>query len=202
MLEIKIRDLIVPKEFVKYLSIAWNGDIEIHLSDPTKGEHQEDFDHWKNWCGRNHGKTVEDVAIGNHIFDEDFFHVKKTDVSELIKNKNEGHIQIVLIPKRGKAIEIEIENMTIPKEFVRIITFRDNGIEIRLEQPNNDTENFNTFVDTMALSGFHEGKIVDKVKLGKHLFENKTFRFSSNPDLKMPGVKPSTNVIFLTDNTD
>ena len=144
---------------------------------------------------------TEDVVVGNHIFDQDFFKVKKTDVSELIKNKNEGNIQIVLIPRNGKAIDIEIENMTIPKEFVRIITLSDNRIEIRLEQPNNDTESFNTFVDTMALSGFHEDKVVDKVKLGKHLFENKTFRFSSNPDLKMPGVKPSTNVISLTENS-
>jgi len=202
MLDIKFPGLVAQKEFVKYLSIAWNGDIEIFLNDPTKGEHQEDFDSWKNWCGRNHDKIIEDVTIGNHVFDEDFFHVRKTDVSELIKNKNEGRIQIVLIPRNGKAVEIKIEDLIIPKEYVRIIKFRDNRIEIRLEQPDNENESFNKFVESMALSGFYEGKEVSNVKIGKHLFEDKTFRFSSNPDLKMAGVKPSTNVISLTDNLD
>ncbi|MEK0336521.1 MAG: hypothetical protein QQN65_05420 [Nitrosopumilus sp.] len=103
MLDIKISGLIAHGEFVKYLSIAWNGNIEIHLSDPTKGEHQEDFNSWKDWCTRNHGKTIEDMTIGNHVFDEDFFHVK-TDVSDLIKSKNEGNIQIVLSPKNGSSL--------------------------------------------------------------------------------------------------
>jgi len=196
MIDIKILDLVAQKELVKFLALYWNGDIVIHLSDPTKGENQEQFDRWQKFCALHEKDTIEGVSIGDHEFNEDRFEFS-CDVSPMIRKKEEGKIQIVLTPRNGKALDMEIENLEIPKEFVKVIKFRENQIQIRLEQPNANSDHHKKLVNLISLTEFHENKIIDKVRLGSHWFKNQKFRFTSKPKLGIELVKPGKLEIIL-----
>jgi len=198
MLEIKIQKLVVPKEFIKYLSLAWNGNIEIHISDPTKGKHQEQFQNWINLCAMYDKQQIDDlIRIGNHEFDEDRFEFSCGEISPIIQNKEEGKIQIVLIPRKGKALEIKIENLIIPKEFIEIIKFRENTIQIRTSQPDLETETHEKLKELIAISGVIEKKqVIDAIKIGNHLLKQK-FGFNCRPKLGIAGISKGSIDIML-----
>ena len=196
MIDIKIEDLRVEKKFVKYLSLAWNGDIEIHLGDPTKGDHKEESKKWENFWGKYDKSEIGNVSIGNHNFEEVIFQCS-CDGEPMISTKTEGTVKIVLMPRNGKALDMEIGKLSIPKDFVKIIKFRENKIQIRLEQPDLDHHDHKKLSELISLSEFHENKIIDGVKLGNHLFENQGFLFTSNPKIGIEEVKRGSLEINL-----
>jgi len=199
MLEIKIQKLVVPKEFIKYLSLAWNGNIEIHISDPTKGKHQEQFQDWINLCAMYDKHKINDIIrIGNHEFDEDRFEFSCGEISSVIQNKEEGKIPIVLIPRNGKALEIKIENLIIPKEFIEIIKFRENRIQIRTSQPDLEIKTHEKLKEMIAIGGVIEKKqVIDAIKIGNHLLKQK-FRFGCKPKLGIVGISKGSFEVTLT----
>lgn len=200
MLDIKIQKMDVPKECIQYLSLAWNGNIEIHISDATKGNYQKEFQEWIYACAQYDKHIIDDlIQIGNHVFDENRFEFSCNAATLMIPNKTEGEIKIVLIPKKGtnEALELKIGNMVIPKSFIQIIKFRGNRIQIRTQEPDLEPKTHEKLKELIALGGVLEKKnIIQDLKIGNHVFTQK-FGFNIKPDLGTVGIKKGGVEIML-----
>ena len=71
MLEVKIENLVFPKEDVELIEIHKNGHIRIHLSDTTLMKKVE-YTSWRNKCGMLVDSTIKTLVIGNHHFNKKF----------------------------------------------------------------------------------------------------------------------------------